>query len=330
MELSAVLDGSALRAIVAVEGVESPVPRETPLTDAAAFQALVAQLTDWCHEHRVALGGGMFSTGMRERRGTIPTRIHLASEFLVAIGEGVSTFSYAKAMAHHQRTRDAVAAYLRACAGLPDALLPELLECRDERVEGELARAYAGGGYDAMLELVEEFHPSSSLQLHPTEMSLDHDDQGHHWSVTTPWKTPGGLRQAMERLEAWAERHDATVGTTGTVALAPVLPDEYFIDMSWTAPREFDQELETVRWLAHEEHSEKLLFRVTRDQMAVGIRHDGGRVWLLLEPKTDRVVKSSDDPYTISDEELARIRRAASIRGAVEQELVARRASVTT
>jgi hypothetical protein len=331
MELSAVLDASSLRAIVDASGVEAPVHRVTTLDTASDLEGLVARLTDWCHEHRVALSGGAFTSGLPGRRGSIPTRVHLSGDLVVEIGEGISTFSFARAMAHHQRTREAVAAYLRACAGLAEQLEPERAETRDARVENEIARAYAAGGYEGMLELIEEFHAGSRVSLHPTDLVVDHDDQGHHWIVTTPWNTAGDLRRAMERLDDWAARHDASIEATSTVALMPVLPDEFFIDLSWMAPREFDQELETVKWLAHQPpHPDNLLFRVTRDQMAVGIRHDAGRVWLLLEPKADRVVKSSDDAYVLSDGDLARIRRAASLRGAVEHELTVHRASGTT
>ena len=324
MELSAVLDESALRAVVHAEGVEAPVPRNIALRSAAELEALVAQLTDWCHEHRVALSGSAFTTGLTGRQGAIPTRTYLSGDLVVEIGEGIATFSYARAMEHHRRTRQAVAAYLRACTGLVDELEPELMECRDETIEAEIAQAHGAGGYETLLELIEEYHAGTRVRLHPTAVTLDHDDQGHHWSVSAPWTTADGLRQALQRLEHWASRFDATLESAGTVALIPVLPDEFFIDLSGIAPHQFDQDLETVKSLAYEPpHPDKLLFRVTRDRMAVGIRHDAGRVWLLLEPKRNRVVKSSGEPYSLSSEDIARIRRAAAPPSAVAAEIVA-------
>lgn len=136
--------------------------------------------------------------------------------------------------------------------------------------------------------------------------------------MPVPCDSLAALRAAVARAARWAEQHDAAL-QMGDVEFPPVLAKELYLDLS---PKSFDQEAEIVRALSYEpDDPEPLLFRTVRQRMCVAIRQDGGRVWLVLEPRQDRVVKSNDGEYAIGEHELARIGRAARVQGAVAQEL---------
>jgi hypothetical protein len=278
----------------------------------AELLALRWRLVNECHEHRVALSGGAFDAGIAATKGGVPARMHLdlggdRCRFGLDIGEGTATWSYTNALAHHARTYDAVAAYLRACGASVPA---------------------------DMLERIEMFEPDSVSEF--DGVTLNHIDQGRSWDVVVACDTTAELLACVERARRWAEQHQAEL-KTGVVGFPPVMTPELYLDMSWAAPDDFDQEEEIVRALASdpdlEGHAssgpipgelkppEPLLFRLVRKRMYVGIRQESGRVWLLLEPRGDRVVKANDSEYGISVEELVRIGRAARIRGAVEREL---------
>jgi len=262
--LSASFDG-ALAAHVAVTGKVEPPARGSIAVTPAELQRLHSELTDWCHEHRVALTPGALTLPPMPNGGGVPVFVRLAIGadrcwLALEIGEGTSTWSMAVAFAHYERMRDAVAAYLRECDVIANDRLLESLEC--ERVDEEVTFG---------------------------EIIVAHLEQSHWWEVRQPCDD---LASDLARLRRWM------------------------------APKEWDEEKETVKGLARiEENGDPLLFRVRRDRMHVGIRHDGGRVWLLLNPDRDRVVKSSEDAYVVTAEEMERIRKAEAPSRAVLREL---------
>jgi hypothetical protein len=239
------------------------------------------RLTNECHEHRIPLSGGAFDAGVPPRDGHIPARLHLPIG-----GERCHL-----GLEISTRTYEAVSAYLRTCGAV------------DTTAD--------------LLERIEMYEPDSVSEL-GGGVVLDHIEQGHSWDVRVPCDGIAELRAAVARAAQWAEQHDAAL-QMGDVEFPPVLAKELYVDLS---PKSFDQEAEIVRALSYEpDDPEPLLFRTVRARMCVGIRQDGGRVWLILEPRQDRVVKSNDGAYAIGEHELARIGRAARVQGAVEREL---------
>jgi len=292
--LSVSFDG-ALTAHVSVAGnAEPPVRGAIALPSLAELHRLQRELTDWCHEHRVALKPGPLTLPPMPDGGGVPLFVRLAIGtercwLALDIGEGTSTFSMAVAYAHYDRMRGVLSAYLRECGVIADHHLLEALE--SERVDEEVPFG---------------------------EIVVSHLEEGHYWEVRRPCDD---LAPELARLRRWMEAND--IRNRGTaLAFLPVLEDEFFVSMAWLAPKEWDQERETVSWLAASgEEGDRLMFRVSRDKMHVGIRHDGGRVWLLLNPDRDRVVKSSEDAYAVTAEDIERIRNAEAPATAVLREL---------
>jgi hypothetical protein len=175
-------------------------------------------------------------------------------------------------------------------------------------------RACGVAGIDAdLLERIEMFEPDSVVQF--DGVTLNHIDDDRAWDVRIACATTAELRNAVARTERWADEHDVAL-EAGSVEFPPV----YVRPMATAFEEDFDAAI--VHALAEErDENERLLFRVARARMCVGIRQESGRVWLLLEPKNDRVVKSNDDPYALDGKDLARIARAARIGGAVADEL---------
>jgi hypothetical protein len=291
--LSASFDG-ALTAHVSVTGkAEPPVRGSIAVTPAELYQ-LHRELTNWCHEHRVALKPGALTLPPMPHGGGVPVFVQLTIGFdrcwfALDIGEGTSTWSMAVAFAHYERMRDAVAAYLRECDVIANYQLLESLE--SERVDEEVL-------FD--------------------EIVVSHLEQSHWWEVRQPCDD---LASDLARLRRWMEENDIRLRGTA-LAFLPVLEDELFFSLAWMAPKDWDQEKETVKGLAMiEENGGRLMFRVRRDKMHVGIRHDGGRVWMLLNPDRDRVVKSSEDAYIVTAEDMERIRKAETPSRAALREL---------
>lgn len=268
------------------------------LHDPAELLELRRCLVNECHERRIPLSGGAFDPGVEGRRGSLPARMQLAigdrMSLSLQIGQGTSTWSYAKALEHYGRTWSAVSALLRVFG---------VLEVTSE-----------------LLEHIELFEQGSSREL--GGLTLEHLDEEHAWAVDVPCDTIADLSTAIERIVGWAERCDGSL-EIDAVAFIGVLAPELYINLSWLTTRKLDEDAELIRALAFtEEEPEALLFRVHRKQMSVGIRQSGGRVWILLEPRADRVVKSNDDTYSITLDDLDRMRKAARLKGAVERELL--------
>jgi len=291
--LSASFDGALTAHVSATGKVEPPVRGSIAVTPAELHQ-LHSDLTNWCHEHRVALKPGALTLPPMPDGGGVPVFVRLTIGFdrcrlALEIGEGTSTWSMAVAFAHYERMRGAVAAYLRECGVIADHRLLESLE--SERVDEEVQFG---------------------------KIVISHLEQSHWWEVRQPCDE---LASDLERVRRWMEAND--IRNRGTALAFPsVLEDELFFSLAWLAPKDWDQEKETVKGLARgEKNGERLMFRVWRDKMHVGIRHDGGRVWLLLNPDRDRVVKSSEDAYIVTAKDLERIRKAETPTRAVLREL---------